>query len=532
MGQVDDRLVVEDELPALDRAPQVRPELEAGDRGLAHGGHEPLVRAAAARLGRVHRGVGVAQQVGGRVAVLGQRDADARPERHLDAADRERRDEGRGDALGDLVGVPWVRDVLEQERELVTAEPGHRVARPDRRAQPFADLLEHPVARGVPEAVVDRLEVVEVHEQDDHAPVLPASPLQGVRDAVGEQGAVREAGERVVEGLARQLGLEHLALGDVAVVDDDAADGGVVEQVAADRLHRPPRAVGVLDAALEATLGALARGEVRERLLHRAAIVVVDQRGELPALPVGRGVAEDPFQGDALEADPAVGVEDGLGVRRVLEQGPEPGLAAAQVGGQLHQPAVLARERPRRRVERAPQHQEQHGRGQPRHDEHVAARRLDELDDRGRVLVDLIGPDHRPVRRADRQVDLEVVVGQVPVELVLLGVRAAEVELARGLAVEGLHEVVVDVEGAAAQGRQVREQDRAARRPQLDPRDPTRLHEPLEERVDVAGPTSRRDRPSSPPPAGGRRSPGPWSRRSARPRSRRPRSRDGRRRRR
>ena len=179
-----------------------------------------------------------------------------------------------------------------------TVSPG-----PDRRAQPLADLLEHPVARGVPEAVVDRLEVVEVHEQDDDAPVLPASPLQGVRDAVGEQRAVREAGERVVEGLARQLGLEHLALGDVAVVDDDAADGGVVEQVAADRLHRPPRAVGVLDAALEATLGALARGEVRERLLHRAAIVVVDQRGELPALPVGRGVAEDPFQGDALEAD-------------------------------------------------------------------------------------------------------------------------------------------------------------------------------------------------------------------------------------
>ena len=288
-----------------------------------------------------------------------------------------------------------------------------------------------------------------------------------------------------MEGLARQLGLEHLALGDVAVVDDDAPDGGVVEQVAADRLHRPPRAVGVLDAALEATLGALARGEVRERLLHRAAIVVVDQRGELPALPVGRGVPEDPFQGDALEPDPAVGVEDGLGVRRVLQQGPEPGLAAAQVGGQLHQPAVLARERPRRRVERAPQHQEQHGRGQPRHDEHVAARRLDELDDRGRVLVDLVGPDHRPVRRADRQVDLEVVVGQVAVELVLLGVRAAEVELAGGLAVEGLLEVVVDVEGAAAQGGQVREQDRAARRPQLDPRDPARLHEPLEERVDV-----------------------------------------------
>ena len=212
----------------------------------------------------------------------------------------------------------------------------------------------------------------------------------------------------------------------------------------------------------------------------------MDERRERPALPVGRGVAQDPLHRDALEPDAPVGVEDRLGVRRVLEQRPEPGLAAAQVGGQLHQPAVLGRERPRGRVERAPQHQQQDRRGQSGHDEHVAPRRLDELDDRGRVLVDLVGPDHRPVRCADRQVDLEVVLGQVAIEHVLLGGRLAEVELAGGLAVEGLREVVVEVEGASTERRQVGEQDGAARRPQLDPGDPARLHEPLEQRIDVA----------------------------------------------
>ena len=77
--------------------------------------------------------------------------------------------QGDRDPIGDLVGVRGIGDVLEQERELVAAEAGHRVAGADRRAQPLADLLEHAVARLVPEAVVDRLEVVEVHEQDDHA---------------------------------------------------------------------------------------------------------------------------------------------------------------------------------------------------------------------------------------------------------------------------------------------------------------------------------------------------------------------------
>ena len=48
-------------------------------------------------------------------------------------------------------------------------------------AEPLADLLEHPVAALVAEAVVDRLEVVEVDEQDDDAAVLPAAPLRRAR---------------------------------------------------------------------------------------------------------------------------------------------------------------------------------------------------------------------------------------------------------------------------------------------------------------------------------------------------------------
>ena len=42
-------------------------------------------------------------------------------------------------------------------------------------------------------------------------------------EAVAEEGAVGEPGQAVVEGLARQLLLEHHALADVAPVEHDAA---------------------------------------------------------------------------------------------------------------------------------------------------------------------------------------------------------------------------------------------------------------------------------------------------------------------
>ena len=55
-------------------------------------------------------------------------------------------------------------------------------------------------------------------------------------DAVAEEGAVGEAGQRVVEGLVQQLLLEALPLGDVAGVQHDAAHDRIAEQVGGDDL--------------------------------------------------------------------------------------------------------------------------------------------------------------------------------------------------------------------------------------------------------------------------------------------------------
>ena len=105
------------------------------------------------------------------------------------------------------------RGAGEQSGELVAAEPGDQVGAGER-GEPLRDADQHLVPGGVPVAVVDLLEVVQVeHDRDER--------LAG---RVGEQGggqpeegaAVGQPGERVVAGgvpLGGQFGLEQLDLG-------------------------------------------------------------------------------------------------------------------------------------------------------------------------------------------------------------------------------------------------------------------------------------------------------------------------------
>ncbi len=94
-----------------------------------HVGVEHLVTGLAARLGVIHRRVGVAHHLV-RVVVVGrtERDADARRGEHLASADRERRAQRVLDPEGDRIRLRVVAETVEQNRELVAAEAGQRVA--------------------------------------------------------------------------------------------------------------------------------------------------------------------------------------------------------------------------------------------------------------------------------------------------------------------------------------------------------------------------------------------------------------------
>ena len=195
-----------------------------------------------------------------------------------------------------------------------TANSSPRAAPPGRcghtALQAAADLDEQPVAGVVPEAVVDRLEVVEVDEQHDVA--RRAGPVPGDRplDPVAKLPPVGEPSQRVVEGAVDQLVLERLALVDDAVVDDDPLDGGLVEQVGDGRLHPAPGAPRVEQPELD-RLGL--RG-VRDdgpagRICGRPVLRVHEVLAR-HAEPVPGGPAEDALDGGRLVLEPSLAVDD------------------------------------------------------------------------------------------------------------------------------------------------------------------------------------------------------------------------------
>src|SRR5207244_8712862 len=92
------------------------------------------------------------------------------------------------------------------------AEPRDRVLGAQGGLQAAADRDQQPVTGLVTEGVVDRLEGVEVEEQDGYRLVAPGHAVESVLEAVSEERAVRQLRERVVEGLMAQLA-ESLVLG-------------------------------------------------------------------------------------------------------------------------------------------------------------------------------------------------------------------------------------------------------------------------------------------------------------------------------
>ena len=110
-------------------------------------------------------------------------------------------------------------DLLDQHGELVPSQPRDREAGRERIAEPHADAAQERVAGGVPERVVDALEVVEVEEEHcDLRTRLLAAEDERVLDAVREQRAVREPRQRVVERLVAELLLGLPSRGDVEQV--------------------------------------------------------------------------------------------------------------------------------------------------------------------------------------------------------------------------------------------------------------------------------------------------------------------------
>ncbi len=143
---------------------------------------------------------------------VGERDADSGTDVVLLAGDDERPLERLDQAPGDGEGGIGGFEVVAEQRELVAAEASQRLGGAQRDLQPAGHRREQLVTGGVAEGVVDRLEVVEVDEEDGDRLVAAHQPGEGVLQPIEEQDAVGQAGERVV-----QRAMLGLALGARAV---------------------------------------------------------------------------------------------------------------------------------------------------------------------------------------------------------------------------------------------------------------------------------------------------------------------------
>jgi hypothetical protein len=118
-----------------------------------------------------------------------------RPRRRLDGGEDPLSDQRRHGRI----------DLLADRDELIAAVPGDRVAGADRAAQPPGNLDEHRIADDVTVAIVDRLELVEVDEQDRSGARVPGRVGDRVAQAIVQQRPVGEARERVMDGVVARL---------------------------------------------------------------------------------------------------------------------------------------------------------------------------------------------------------------------------------------------------------------------------------------------------------------------------------------
>ena len=190
-----------------------------------------------------------------------------------------------------------VLEIFEQHDELVAAEARGGVARADALREALCEVDEGGVARAVPEAVVDRLEVVDVEEHHAELALLAARAADRVAHALDEQRAVGQVRDGIVEGLVGELLLEGLALADVARVQHDAAHVLVVEQVAVQDLELAVAAVAVSQRALDdLAVAPRVRGAVGEHAQQPLGVLADDELIEARADELVRGVAEHPLR--------------------------------------------------------------------------------------------------------------------------------------------------------------------------------------------------------------------------------------------
>lgn len=217
--QVDDGLVDELELAALQRLAQGKLDLQQAERLAVLGRLEQLDPSAADALGAVHRHVGVRQQHLGSTVVVrrGKGEAQRGFDQQGAASQREGGREGAERAFGEDDGFGLARGVVDEDAELVAAQARHRHTGAKFVGKPCGDRREKLVACRIAQQIVDELKSVEADADDrDFAGCgARAAPCKRMFDLLEEQRAGRQAGEAIAQRAVDELAFGTRFVGDI-----------------------------------------------------------------------------------------------------------------------------------------------------------------------------------------------------------------------------------------------------------------------------------------------------------------------------
>ena len=179
-----------------------------------------------------------------------------------------------------------MRDIGQNQGELVAAEARDDVAGPHAGLQARRDLLQQFVAHVMAEGVVNVLEAVEIEEQHRHQPLAAVGLLHGPQQVVVQLLAVRQAGQGVEVGEITQALLRLPVFRDILDGTDHAhRPAGFIEGDLGLFVHDALGAVGPHDAVIHAVRLFFLQGSV-DRVLDGLTVVRMHR---LKERLIGRG---------------------------------------------------------------------------------------------------------------------------------------------------------------------------------------------------------------------------------------------------
>ena|ERR1039458_6741819 len=110
------------------------------------------------------------------------------------------------DALRCFEGIAAVLDVVEYERKLITGGAGQGIGLAIAHSEALGDFGKDKIAGVVAKVVVDEFEGIEVDVQEGDEGKIALGLGDALREAVGKEAAVRQAGEVVDQGHPLQSG--------------------------------------------------------------------------------------------------------------------------------------------------------------------------------------------------------------------------------------------------------------------------------------------------------------------------------------